>query len=518
MLKTLAEYKKKLIEETYEEILNLSVKELNACKSDEERKEKVDDAYKEQISLLDASDCEETTEIQAIFANARKRLIEHEVHPTYRGVPIIAFFGTKGGVGKSTISNEFAEIVTRAKTSPNVLLIDFDIHARSTTITTTGGNFNCKTVVDCIEDRSTEAEVIDITKSKSDILQWYQKHSYQKGGKLYLFPSATKDQASLYDIASNIDNKELYELTKSWIDNLTERYDINCVVIDCTAIIDRLTATAAHLSTLSPVIGEIDDFMAGQTTYESLLHYIPRIKTDFFDDFNMNKLKAIYNKVRSGIEIKVPSDMELIANVPEVKIDIVENLKFGKELEQMVRKYYFWNIVKSTFDVTHPELVSDSKVILPEKWRKLIELAPEILKSRQMKFCNFLRMCLPFGAGLAIFSAILKFVFGIGPAPSAFVNNTSNLAMNTTSGVTPNSAFNTLPTNYLIVAGIGLVIVGAWTWNYYKESKVFLEGLVREGERFLFPKLTMVSGRRISERLCKWEEKVDMSKKKQGGN
>jgi cellulose biosynthesis protein BcsQ len=83
----------------------------------------------------------------------------------YQKVPIIAFFGTKGGVGKTTITNKFADLVASAEKRPKVLLIDFDVDARGTTILRTRGrSFSCKAIHDYIAERSSNVEeVIDVT-------------------------------------------------------------------------------------------------------------------------------------------------------------------------------------------------------------------------------------------------------------------------------------------------------------------------------------------------------------------
>ena len=44
-------------------------------------------------------------------------------------VPVVAFFGTKGGVGKTTISRRFAEMVTKARELLSVPAHEPDAHA-----------------------------------------------------------------------------------------------------------------------------------------------------------------------------------------------------------------------------------------------------------------------------------------------------------------------------------------------------------------------------------------------------
>src|ERR1044071_7304805 len=82
-----------------------------------------------------------------------------------RGIPVVAFFGTKGGVGKTTISKRFAELMTLADSAPNVLLVDGDVHHRGMTVEMkTQTHVACKTVHDYIVSKNVDdVEAANVT-------------------------------------------------------------------------------------------------------------------------------------------------------------------------------------------------------------------------------------------------------------------------------------------------------------------------------------------------------------------
>ncbi|GAH63483.1 unnamed protein product, partial [marine sediment metagenome] len=72
-------------------------------------------------------------------------------------IPVICFFGTKGGVGKTTIIDEFAALVSRAPSGPNVLLVDFDVHHRGLTVLRTKNRDGaCNTIHEYMVDSNLE--------------------------------------------------------------------------------------------------------------------------------------------------------------------------------------------------------------------------------------------------------------------------------------------------------------------------------------------------------------------------
>lgn len=97
-------------------------------------------------------------------------------------IPVVAFFGTKGGVGKTTIARRFAELVTLAEVGPNVLIINVDVHNRGMTVEMTSQvAASCKTVHDYIASKNvTDVEAMDL----SHLVQ----RSRSGSGKLFFIP------------------------------------------------------------------------------------------------------------------------------------------------------------------------------------------------------------------------------------------------------------------------------------------------------------------------------------------
>src|SRR5205085_12358403 len=97
----------------------------------------------------------------------------HVISREGREIPVIAFFGAKGGVGKTTIARLFAELVISASDQsgrhPNVLIIDFDVDHRGLTVSMASDIiYNCPTVHEQIAtNNATGADAVDVSRSVS---------------------------------------------------------------------------------------------------------------------------------------------------------------------------------------------------------------------------------------------------------------------------------------------------------------------------------------------------------------
>jgi len=388
-----------------------------------------------------------------------------------QNVPKIAFFGTKGGVGKTTITNKFGDIVAMSEVKPKILLIDFDIEARGTTILRTKGKaFSCKTIHEYIANRATEIEeIMDVTNT----IDIKDKSQNYKEGRLYLIPSATAEAKKTFRTIADIKYEELLRIISSLIDNAIEKYNVSCVLIDCGPTIDPTTATAAHISNQAFIIGQNEPI-----SRETLKEYRNKIKTNYFSDFNSGKMNIILNKVRASI----PGDMGFFAVVPFTIdiVDISEGLSDVDQVRLLLLDYYIFDIVKRTFEETHPYLVPNPKVILTKEWSKLIEQAPVMNKSLKMRLYRISKWSLPIIGVLTAGLLASKFIFDI------------------------DKIFNTLSINYLIIPSIILTIISGGIWLFYMEVEPYLKKLIDEKENFLFQTLRKRSGRRILEKLRSW--------------
>lgn len=406
-----------------------------------------------------------------------------------RKVPIITFFGTQGGVGKTTITNKFADIVLQAKSRTNVLIIDLDIETMATTISRVGRNpFACKTMHEYISARSTIVDdVIDITTIK--------KGADPNENHLYLIPSIKSSDAKHgFRVAANIESEELFTILKSLINSAVEKYDISCVLIDCEARIDfPYTAAAAHISDRAFIIGRNEP-----PTWAALNNYTDKIK-GYYDDFDSMKMKVILNQIRNWRtfrkEIKNFENLQaFFAAIPYTKEigDITEGKIDVNNIRPIVLDHYIHGMVKEifgTFKQNYSNLVPDGKVVLPKEWRELIEHAPKLAELLRMKFYRISKIFLLFGGILTVIFLTLKFAFDI------------------------DQIFNIFSMNYLIGFIGALFIASAAVRWHYKMPAVYLDELISKKEEFLFERLETRSGREVLQRLKNWLDKLNRGNK-----
>lgn len=389
-----------------------------------------------------------------------------------QNIPIIAFFGAKGGVGKTTVTNKFADLVASAGKNPKVLIIDFDVSARGTTIFRTKGNpFHCKTLHDYIATRSAVIEdAIDVTET----MEIRSKSHVNREGLIYLIPSATPDARETFRAIALIEPDELLNILRTLIDSAIKKYNINCVLIDCGPTLnDPYTAAAAHIADQAFIIAQNEP-----TSQEALKNYTSKIK-EFYPDFSIIKMRIVLNKVRAV----VPESMGFFSVIPFTIdiVDISEGIKDIDEVRLTLLDHYIFDIVKRSFAKTHPQLIPDAKIILPEGWRKLMENASELANSFRIKFYKLAKKLLfPLGIGLTLCILALKIIFSI------------------------DKVFDLFSIYYLFIPSIILLGVGVWGWQHYKEPKFYLDNLIEKKEEFLFIELRKRSGRRVLEGIKSW--------------
>jgi len=400
-------------------------------------------------------------------------------------IPVIAFFGGKGGVGKTTITNKFADLVTMAKGNPKVLLIDFDVSARGTTVfRTQNRGFSSRTLHDYIAKKSTEIEKVEDITETIEVRGGREKDK----GLLYLIPSATPNEKHTFYAIARMEPKELLEIIRSLIDNAIERYEISCVLIDCGPTLnDPYTAAAAHISERAFIIAQNEP-----TCREALKNYLAKIR-EYYEDFDSMKMETILNKVRAA----VPESMGFFSIIP-FTIDIVDVSEGIKDVDQIrltLLDRYIFDTVKRTFEDTHRHLIPDAKVILPKKWRDLVEKAPELTKLLRMKlYWVSKRFLLPFvGLLLTVGLIVFKSISDIDKIWKGF------------------------SIDYLFVPTIGLLIISGAMWGFFRQYAVYIDNLIEEREEFLFAQLGKKSGRRRSESLKGWLKKVKNEEKSDSG-
>lgn len=402
--------------------------------------------------------------------------------PSDHDVPIVAFFGTSGGVGKSTISNKFARIATFSKTKDGIkrkaLIIDFDVFSRLTTITHAGaGMLSIPTMHDYIAKRSGEiGELFEIPN--------------EGGGHFYMIPSASKDDP-VFNLMAEINPNELLIIIRNLIKDAIEKYDLSLVVIDCGANIDRYTAAAAHIATHGFVIGRNDNVF-----YENLESYPIKIKQQY-SEFKQDKMGKILNMCIGDY----PEGMSFDSVIPDVKLRLPDPETVTRptmiKILNIILDGYIKDLLSKKFEKFG--LTPDGPGPTDSKCRCIVENAEKLLTSRKMRRLHKIRWFKPIGAVLFIVSISAKLV---------------NFSFAKTSG--KDIIVDILTSNYLIMSSLALVLLGYILTIYYNENKKYLTSIIEKRYNALHPMLETRNGQKVIKRLYRWCKKGYMVGKGNG--
>ena len=204
-----------------------------------------------------------------------------------RSVPVIAFFGTKGGVGKTTLIDKFALMVSRAESCPNVLLVDFDVHHRGLTVLRTRDDFgSCTTIHEYMASPDLSfTTALDVTPVSAG----------EGAGRQFLIPSSNMGAEKVFATLSRAKPQQLLARIQEVMTAAAAIYRAHIILIDCGPIVDPLTASAAHMSDMAFIIGQNEPI-----SFQALHNYAQKIR-EFFPQFDAANVKVILNKVRGPI-------------------------------------------------------------------------------------------------------------------------------------------------------------------------------------------------------------------------
>ena len=283
--------------------------------------------------------------------------VEHYVVVGSRTIPIVAFFGTKGGVGKTTIVDKFSTLVSRADKAPNILMVDFDIHHRGLTVLRTKDRFEgSRTIHEYLANDQLEFHgAQDVT----------PLGNFGTQGREFLIPSSNLAAEHVYKSLNRLNPTDLIKRLTNLLNAAATRYNIDLILVDCGPIVDPLTASAAYMSDMAFIIGQNEPI-----TFQSLQNYAIRIH-DFLPDFNASKVRVILNKVRglvlqkAGIYATIPFTMEVV--------DFSEGLLDIDEIRLIYLDYCVHGIIKSVFREGYDSLVPGSKAVFTSDQRKVID-------------------------------------------------------------------------------------------------------------------------------------------------
>lgn len=394
---------------------------------------------------------------------------QHEIEMEGHRVPVIAFFGTRGGVGKSTASQYMAELVLSAPgyqgKHPNVLLIDMDVNARQLTLYFFEKHIvaSCPTIHELV--RLDDANSVNATNVTSLITNPDKPH-----GELVFVPSAKREHKDVYSVGSKADPTSLCKLLSDIIQNIVTQNKISCVVIDCTAGVDNYTAAAATIADVAFCVSLVEPNAFDRIDEQS--EKISYINTDF----DSNKLKTILNKSQRKDRIDhLTKTREVFHHIPFVD-ELLRGEGFDKpdEMRMAIFKDYIVQLCEKTFRHRWPELIPPPSVNVPPQIAVLSHVSHKLDQSPGMKRLRILQHLKLVGICLLVLSiAGLVYVSRFGEKTNA--SDTINIS-NTANGKSSQSSEE--PNNYTIlsnvsilgiVIGSGLICLGSWAYRRHKD-------------------------------------------------
>jgi len=329
-------------------------------------------------------------------------------------IPVVAFFGTKGGVGKTTIAKRFAELVTMSPSSPNVLAVDLDVDHRGLTVTLAKNQpFICKTIHDYIADRdNVVSDAVDVTLQ----IERRGARAARSGGRLIMLPASTPEAKKIFAVIAKISYKDLLNILSSLLISAVEKYNISCVVIDCGPIINPYTAGAAQLADRAFIIGQNEPI-----SFASLGNYAQRIQ-EIYPDFTTTKMKIIINKVRGWEQLQERQLQTNVFHAIPFTIDIVdvgEGVQNIDEMRLLMFEDHIVEIIRKIFEGDHPELIPEKDALLPPEWNGLVQKADSLEKAPRLKRLGWLRLLIPLGLLLMVLGT---FFFFSAKVPAATIS------------------------------------------------------------------------------------------------
>ena len=313
-----------------------------------------------------------------------------------------AFFGSIGGVGRTTIARRFAELVTLAPGTPNVLLVDAEVYMPSmTTRIAREISISGKTLHDYIASRNTsDVEALDATA----VVRGHRPES----GRLFFIPASVPEARPQFDEAARIGTEPMLRILQEVVRSAVSRYQCDCVVIDCGPIVDPYTAAAATLADRVFLIGQRDPI--GFSWFKTYPNQIQ----DRYPEFTSAKVRVIINKVHVWDRLDVGTLLrESVYVIPDTR-ELVYTLPRGDwETPVMLFENHILAILEKTFGEDHPELIPDRRSILSSRCKELLEQAPRLEETPRMRRLGVIQLLLPVGL-LAVAAGLLLMVTPLG--------------------------------------------------------------------------------------------------------
>lgn len=318
-------------------------------------------------------------------------------------IPLVALIGTRGGVGKSTIAQYFAEMVLSAPgrdgRPPNVLLIDLDVHSRQTTQHYRAGSLqSCPTIHQLVQqDLPPNFVPMNVTSQVPE-----QAKARLRRGELYLVPSASSQEDDVYKVAAKIPAEQMADLLTRLIQQVVVNNQISCVILDCTAHIDTYAAAAASIADAVLCTSLVE-----QHCFERCDEQGRKIRSQV-PSFDPERVKPILNRYRHSDRLQdlsrikpyyhaIPFSDEVIdgQDWPGAKVD---------ELRLAIFKDYVGQLIEKVLKPSWPGLVPPPSVMVPAEVAYLASVAHKLFTASGMKRLSIIRHLVWLGVVLLVFA------------------------------------------------------------------------------------------------------------------
>lgn len=280
-----------------------------------------------------------------------------------RVIPVIGLLGPSG-TGKTLLAIRSATMLTRARSGPNVLLVDSDVYARGlTTHIEHEVLVLCAGVHDVLYGRGgASVEPMDITQVS---VFGYSDMRLPDEGRLYLFPAGQRYGVDPFTCVAKMALAELQEFLRSSITNAVRECDADCVVVDTASIPEPCAAAVVSFCDVVVMVGnsdKTDDYL--QEHKKKVAEFGVAI-----DDAQLltvfNQLDPIMDDRMSGpLPVRIYPLPAMVSMVGESNPNDEESVADYIDLDSRIV-----SMLLDTFRVDHRQLVPEWYAPLPAPWR-----------------------------------------------------------------------------------------------------------------------------------------------------
>ena len=319
-----------------------------------------------------------------------------------KALQIIAVSAGKGGVGKTLISVNLAR--TLSWSGKHVLLVDMDLYNRGSTTMVAEPPITGKITVSGLMELAHDSRITRLRKAIAETELAKAKDDAGNPIPLYLIPSTVTN--SIVDWAHHTYNiEQLKEFMANVVREITDKYDIDCVVFDCRPGPEPLFLAVAGISTEIILVTEADIITLNGNI--NLYNYLADVYKENSDV--LRNVRFVINRVPKGQDINhieqrymkrlydLFKTRPVLASIP---FDDVIFQSFGQhrfvvdELPNSPFSRHIAGIANGLFSGSHQELLSDRAremaSALDESWfvsgrKAVVEAFGSLMKTRLLR-------------------------------------------------------------------------------------------------------------------------------------